>query len=134
MKLYHITERSNVPSILRFGLEPRLDKNLRSKELGSGTVINLVSRKYLDDIIWEEPWTDPVVLEITVPRSKLKKLSHIKEDIGWYVSLDRIPVGSIEYVGNPSKVLGYDAWREFQGFATIPDPVTEKEKRWRGRK
>lgn len=119
MKLYHITERANLQSILRFGLAPKYDKTLRSKQLGSGTVVNLGSRKVIEEVLWAQPWEDPVLLEVEVPRRALVRLEHLSfEGLTWYASRKTIPPTGIKVIGDPTKLVGYDTWRE-----GLPDPT-----------
>ena len=129
MKLYHITERSNLDSILANGLQPMYDSTLRSRTLDSGTLINLGGRHTIEEVLWSEPYNDPVLLEVSVSRKDLVKLEHETiPSLIWYGCRRPIPPSQIRVVGNPTRLLGYDSWRDSHSFSSIPDPVTEKER------
>lgn len=130
-KLYHITERTNLVSILQRGLTPRYDTTLRAKGLDKATLVNLGERKVIEEVLWEEPWTDPVLLGVDVPKKHLIELHHVTEDIIWYGSEKVISPASIEVIGSPTKLLGYSNWRD-----ALPNPIVglssteiEEEKR-----
>ncbi len=106
MRLYHVSERRNLRTILAQGLMPRYDRTVRSKQLSRGTVINLGGKKAIEEVLWEEPWDDPVLLEVEVPRKDLVRLEHISSNLYWYASRKPISSSRIKVIGNPTKLLG----------------------------
>ena len=135
MKLYHVTEKSSLPPIMKYGLRPSYDKTLRSRQLSSGTLVNLGGKKAIEEVLFHEPWDNPVLLEVNVSRKNLVKLEHVsKPGLIWYASRRPISFNQIKVIGNPSKLLGYDTWRNSMAEPTLglelpEERVTDKEKK-----
>jgi len=112
MKLYHITERKNLSSILRHGLVPRLDTGLNARDLDQDTVINLGGRSIIETLLWDHPWDNPILLEVNISRKNLVSIEHTADsNLSWYISRSAIPATNIKVIGDPSKFIGYNHWR-----------------------
>ena len=100
LKLYHVTDRKNLYSIMHNGLIPRPDPHVAEFYPHMGSIVNLAASLPVVNMFkgWLHAagWlTDPVVIEVEFPISKLRKLSD-----DWYVSTHKIPPSALSYNEN----------------------------------
>lgn len=110
MRLYHITEKKNLPDLKRRGLRPKLDRHIDAEGLSAGKIVNLVDKENLDAV-----WTyfpeekDYIILEVEVPSSGIEEVfgreDGLMPSFPWYISWKPIAPESIVRVWNPENLL-----------------------------
>lgn len=102
IKLYHITLKDRIGSIMNLGLLPMWDKFISSKEFKEGSVVNLIERSNLHRVMYYFlmilgiPRNTLTILEVEVdPRNVLLVHHNEKEDLFWYISKKKIPPSKI---------------------------------------
>ena len=104
---YHITEKKNLPSIAKNGLVPQQDNGIGSIEMKKGKVINVFLKEEDTDFMRNFFHTravadinyltsDPVILELKVPSSKVTVVHKYKEDFVWGVIQTKVPSDNIK--------------------------------------
>lgn len=104
MKLYHVTHRDNLPSILANGLDPSLAKNRRKSVWG---VVRSRAAWAIVHVL-AKPWnaeariSDLVVIEVSLPKSEVRRY---KTGV-WYTVEGRGPVAVTHEMVRPASHFG----------------------------